>query len=224
MEQGSTIVFYLFGIPVSGYITTMWFIMAVLIGIGVIVTSSLQKVPGRFQALAEYTVEGLLNFFSGIMGPEKGRRYFPFCATVFLFILFSNMLGLFPGSGHFTAFHAPTSTLSCTAALAIIVFIAVQGIAIKETGLRHYLKKFISPIPFMLPLTIIEELVKPVSLSLRLYGNIYGGETIIAVLLGLCAPLASVPIQFLDILFCLIQALVFATLTAMYITLATEGH
>ena len=164
MEQGSTIVFYLFGIPVSGYITTMWFIMALLAGAGLVVTSSLQKVPGRFQALAEYTVEGLLNFFSSIMGPEKGRRYFPLCATLFLFILFSNMLGLFPGSGHFTAFHAPTSTFSCTAALAIIVFIAVQGIAIKETGLRHYLKKFVSPVPFMLPLTIIEELVKPVSL------------------------------------------------------------
>ncbi len=129
MEQGSTIVFYLFGIPVSGYITTMWFIMALLVGAGLVVTSSLQKVPGRFQALAEYTVEGLLNFFSSIMGPEKGRRYFPLCATVFLFILFSNMLGLFPGffPADFTAFHAPTSTLSCTVALAIIVFIAVQG-------------------------------------------------------------------------------------------------
>ena len=117
----------------------------------------------------------------------------------------------------------PRPALSvCTVALAIIVFIAVQVIAIKETGLRHYLKKFVSPIPFMLPLTIIEELVKPVSLSLRLYGNIYGGEMIIAVLLALFSPLASAPIQFLDILFCLIQALVFTTLTAMYITLATE--
>ena len=195
MEQGNNIVFYLLGIPVTGYIITMWFIMAVLAGSGLIVNSSLQKVPGRFQALAEYTVDGLLHYFSGIMGPEKGRRYFPLCATVFLFILFSNMLGLFPGSGHFTFFHAPTSTLSCTAALAIIVFVAVQGIAIRETGLRHYLKKFVSPFVFMLPLNIIEELVKPVSLSVRLFGNIYGGETIIAVLLSLCAPLVPATIE-----------------------------
>jgi F-type H+-transporting ATPase subunit a len=76
----------------------------------------------------------------------------------------------------------------------------------------------------MLPLTIIEELVKPVSLSLRLYGNIYGGEMVAAVLLALFAPLTPIPIQLLDILFSLIQALVFSTLTAMYITLATMEH
>jgi F-type H+-transporting ATPase subunit a len=154
------------------------------------------------------------------MGHDRARRYFPLLGTLFLFILFSNMLGLFPGSGHFTAFHVPTSTFSCTVAFAIIAFISVQFIAIREAGIGHYFKKFVSPIPFMLPLSIIEELVKPVSLSLRLYGNIYGGEMVAAVLLGLFAPLTPIPIQLLDILFSLIQALVFSTLTAMYITLA----
>jgi F-type H+-transporting ATPase subunit a len=218
--ETSNIVFYIFGLPVSGYITTMWFVMALLIVLGVAVSRNLQKVPGRFQVLGEYALGTLLNFFGTIMGHDRARRYFPLLGTLFLFILFSNMLGLFPGSGHFTAFHVPTSTFSCTVAFAIIAFISVQFIAIREAGIGHYFKKFVSPIPFMLPLSIIEELVKPVSLSLRLYGNIYGGEMVAAVLLGLFAPLTPIPIQLLDILFSLIQALVFSTLTAMYITLA----
>jgi F-type H+-transporting ATPase subunit a len=224
MDTSHIAVFYMFGIPVYGYITTMWFIMAVLIVLGVSVSRNLQTVPGRFQALGEYALGTLLNFFGTIMGPEKARRYFPLLGTFFLLILFSNMLGLFPGSGHFTAFHVPTSTFSCTVAFAIISFVAVQFIAIKETGIKHYFKKFITPIPFMAPLEILDELVRPVSLSLRLYGNIYGGEMVAAVLLGLFAPLTPIPIQLLDILFSLIQALVFSTLTAMYITLATMEH
>jgi F-type H+-transporting ATPase subunit a len=224
MDTSKIAVFYFFGMPVYGYITTMWFIMVLLIVLGLSVSRNLQKVPGRWQALGEYALGTLLNFFGTIMGPEKARRYFPLVGTFFLFILFSNMLGLFPGSGHFTAFHVPTSTFSCTVAFALISFFAVQFIAIKEAGVHHYFKKFVSPFVFMLPLTIIEELVKPVSLSLRLYGNIYGGEMVAAVLLALFAPLTPIPIQLLDILFSLIQALVFSTLTAMYITLATMEH
>lgn len=220
----SNTVFYLFGIPVSGYITTMWFIMAVLIVIGVTIARNLQQVPGRFQALGEFALEGLLNFFSSIMGREKGRRYFPLIGTFFLFILFSNMLGLFPGSGHFTAFHVPTSTFSCTAALAVMAFLTWNFIAIKEAGIGHWFKKFVQPFPFMLPLEIISELVKPVSLALRLYGNIFGGEMVAAVLLAMFAPLTPIPIQLLDILFSLIQALIFSTLVAVFVSLAVAEH
>lgn len=220
MESGSEIVFYMFGWPVTSYITTMWGIMAVLLFIGLVVSSRLQKVPGRLQMLAEYSFGSLLNFFGGMMGHERARRYFPLLGTLFLFILFSNWSGILPGAGHINGFHAPTSTWSVTAALAIIVFISVQLIGIKERGWR-YILRFFQPIPIMFPLEVIQELVKPLSLSLRLFGNIYGEEMVAAVLLGLLAPLTPVPMQLLGLLFGFIQALVFTTLTAIYIGQAT---
>ncbi len=220
----SDILFKIFGLPVTSHVTTMWAIMAVLFILGLVVSRNLQKVPGRLQSLAEFTIEGLLNFFGGILGPEKARRYFPFLATFFLFILFSNWSGIFPGAGHLKGFKPPTSTWSVTIGLAIVVFVLVQVAGIREKGLG-YLAHFIKPIPLLLPLNIIEELVKPLSLSLRLYGNIFGEETVAAVLFSLAPYFSPIPMQILGILFGFIQALVFTTLAAIYISTATaEGH
>jgi F-type H+-transporting ATPase subunit a len=217
------IVFYLFGWPVTSYITTMWGIMVVLALLGLFASHNMKKTPGRFQMLGEYAVGGLLNFFGTIIGPERARRYFPLLGTLFLFILFSNWSGLIPGAGHVYGFHPPTSTISVTAALAIIVFFAVHSIGVREKGWRYF-EHFLKPFWFLLPLNIIDELVKPLSLSVRLYGNIYGEEMVAAVLLSLFAPLTPVPMQLLGILFGFIQALVFTTLTACYINLATVAY
>ena len=141
--------------------------------------------------LAEYSLEGMLNFFGGILGPERARRYFPFLMTFFLFILFSNWSGIIPGAGHFKAFHPPTSTWSVTAALGILSFLLTQVSGIREKG-WSYFGHFFQPIFVLFPLNLIEELVRPLSLSLRLYGNIYGEETVVAVLLSL------VPYSFSD--------------------------
>ncbi|MGB9791379.1 MAG: F0F1 ATP synthase subunit A [Thermacetogeniaceae bacterium] len=223
-SHSSDILFSIFGLPVTSHVTTMWGIMAVLCVLCLIVSSNLKKVPGRLQSLAEFTVETLLNFFSGILGPEKARRYFPFLATFFLFILFSNWSGILPGAGHVKGFKPPTSTWSVTLGLAVIVFVLVQVAGIREKGLG-YLKHFIQPIPVLLPLNIIEELVKPLSLSLRLYGNIFGEEMVAAVLFSLAPYFSPVPMQLLGILFGFIQALVFTTLATIYISVATaEGH
>ncbi len=223
MESGSEIVFYMFGWPVTSYITTMWAIMAVLLIIGLVVSNRMQKVPGRLQMLAEYSLGGLVNYFGGMMGQERARRYFPLLGTLFLLILFSNWSGILPGAGHINGFHPPTGTLSVTAALAIVVFVTVQGIGIRERG-WHYFGHFFQPIFLLFPLNILEELIKPLSLSLRLFGNIYGEEMVAVVLLGLFAP-AAIPMQLLALLFGFIQALVFTTLTAIYIGQATaESH
>ncbi len=222
--HGSDILFHIFGLPVTSYVTTMWAIMGVFLIVSIIVTRRLNKVPGRLQNLVEFTVEGLLNFFGGILGPEKARRYFPLLATFFLFILFSNWSGILPGAGHVKGFRPPTSTLSVTAGLAIVAFFATQIAGVRERGLK-YLKHFIEPIPIFLPMTLIEEFVKPLSLSLRLYGNIFGEETVIAVLFSLAPYFSPIPMQLMAILFGFIQALVFTTLTAIYIATATaEGH
>jgi F-type H+-transporting ATPase subunit a len=223
-EVHGDVLFNVFGLPVTSHVTTMWAIMAVFILIAVLSTRNMKKVPGRLQNLVEFTIESLLNFFSGILGPEKARRYFPLLATFFLFILFSNWSGLLPGAGHVKGFKPPTSTVSVTAGLAVVSFFATQISGFREKGWK-YLKHFIEPIPIFLPLTIIEELVKPVSLSLRLYGNIYGEETVVAVLFSLAPYFTPIPMQMLGILFGFIQALVFTTLAAIYIANATaEAH
>ncbi len=228
MEQGSDIVFYLFGnhaLPVTSYVTTMWAIMLVFILITFFTTRRLEKIPGRFQALVEYTIETLLHFFAGIYGGDaaKARRYFPLLATFFLFILFSNWSGILPGSGHFIGFKPPTSTWSVTLALAIIAFFSVQVAGVREKGIG-YLKHFIEPIFMLAPLNIIEELVHPLSLSLRLYGNIYGEEMVAAVLLSLAPYFSPIPMQLLGLLFGFIQALVFTTLASIYIAMVIEQH
>lgn len=222
--HGSVILFKIFGLPVSGYVTTMWAIMAVLFIVGLIVSLNLKKVPGRFQSLAEFTIEGLLNFFGGILGTERARRYFPFLATFFLFILFSNWSGILPGAGHVNGFRPPTSTWSITIGLAIGVFILVQVAGFREKGIG-YLKHFVQPVFILLPLNIIEEFVKPLSLSLRLYGNIFGEETVAAILFSMAPYFSPIPMQLLGLLFGFIQALVFTTLAAIYISIATaESH
>jgi F-type H+-transporting ATPase subunit a len=223
METEHSAVFHIFDFPVSGYIVTMWGVMAVLLIIALVTTTRLKKVPGRFQMLVEYSLDGLLGYFSGIMGQEMARRYFPFLMTFFLVILFSNWSGLLPGAGQFTAFHPPTSTLSVTAGLAIVVFFLTQISGIREKGWRYFLR-FFQPIPVMFPLEVISELVKPLSLSLRLYGNIFGEEMVVAVLLGLVPFFAPVPMQLLGLLFGFIQALVFTTLASIYISQATAEH
>ena len=155
---------------------------------------------------------------------RSGRaEYFPFLATFFLFILFSNWSGIIPGAGHMTAFHPPTSTLSVTAAFGIIVFFAVQFAGIREKG-WHYFGRFFQPIFVMFPMNLIEELVRPLSLSLRLYGNIYGEEAVVAVLLSMAPTFAPIPMQMLGLLFGFIQALVFTTLASIYISLAMAEH
>ncbi len=222
--HGSEVLFKLFGLPVTSHVTTMWGIMAVLLLVCLLTTRRLTPVPGRLQNLVEFTVEALLRFFEGILGPEKARRYFPLLATFFLFILFSNWSGVLPGAGHVKGFKPPTSTLSVTAGLAAVVFFTVQIAGIREKGWK-YLKHFIEPIPIFLPMTLIEEFVKPLSLSLRLYGNIFGEETVVAVLFSLAPYFSPIPMQMLGLLFGFIQALVFTTLTAIYIANATaEAH
>ncbi|HHV35573.1 MAG TPA: F0F1 ATP synthase subunit A, partial [Syntrophomonadaceae bacterium] len=206
------------------HVTTMWGIMLFMLLVFVVATRKLDKVPGRFQCMVEYTVEALLNFFSGIMGREQARRYFPLLATLFLFILISNWSGLLPFAGHVEGFRPPTSTLSVTAGLAVIAFVATQIAGFREKGLG-YLKSFFQPFFIMFPLNLIEELVRPLSLSLRLFGNIFGEEMVVVVLLSMAPYFAPIPMQLLGILFGFIQALVFTTLTAIYISSATaDAH
>ena len=179
-------------------------------------TRHLKEVPGKLQNLAEMAVESLQNYFGGIMGQENAKRYFPIMATFFIFIVVSNYSGLLPGAG--SVFAVPTACLSVTAGLAIVAFFTTHTVGIRRQGLGGYLKTFIKPFLLMLPLNLIEMFVRPFSLALRLYGNLYG-EEMVSEQLGNLFPIGlPIVMHILSLLFCLIQAVVFTMLLSIYIS------
>ena len=190
-------------------------------------TKNLKKIPSGFQALLEIIVKGFENFLVSIMG-KLGRDFLPFLATLFLYILFMNL------SGHVPLMHAPTANLNTTLALALVVFFATHyyGFKANKLGyLKHLAGEPLWLAPFMLPVHLIGELVRPVSLSLRLFGNIMGENTVIAILIGLSPfilgiiPIpVQVPMMALGLLFCIVQALIFMVLSSIYIAGAIGHH
>lgn len=223
MEHGPSVLFHLLGFEITSEITTMWGIMVFLIIMSLVVTRKLKLIPSGLQNILELGIEALLNFFSDLMGEKKARKFLPLLASLFVIILVSNYSGLLPASGMITGLKAPTSNINTTIGLALIVFFTTHFVGIKERG-KDYFKGFIEPVPILLPLNIIEELVKPLSLSLRLYGNIFGEEMVILSLFAMVPLFLPLPMMFLSLLFGLIQAFVFTLLAAIYINTATEGH
>ena len=219
--MGETNVLFSIGpLEVTGAVVTMWVIVAVLALASWLATRKLRDVPGPLQNAAEMAVEKLQGFYGGIMGPANARRYFPMMATFFIFIVVSNYIGLLPGAGQ--VFTVPTATLSVTAGLAIIAFCMTHTVGIQRRGLGGYLKSFIKPFLLMLPLNLIEQIVRPFSLALRLYGNLYGEEMVTHELGNLFPLVLPLLMQVLSLLFCLIQAIVFTMLLSIYIEEAIE--
>ena len=221
MEESEAL-FTVLGVKVTSQVTTMWAIMAVLVIVSIIATRNMKDKPGKLQNAMEMAVSGLKNFFSGLMGEKKAVKYLPLLATLFIFIVCSNYIGLLPGAGVVKGFAAPTSSLSTTAALGIIVFCSIHFLGVRACGFKGYAKHFIKPIAFMLPFLILDEIVRPVSLALRLYGNIFGEETVTEQLYELFPIGVPIVMMVLSLLFCAIQAVVFTMLTAIYIEEATS--
>jgi F-type H+-transporting ATPase subunit a len=197
-----------------------------------------EKIPGPLQNLVEILVETFASFVEGILGREDGRRFVPFLGTLFFYILLMNFFGLIP------LMKSPTSVFNTTIALAISVFIYVQYTGIRRLGIGGYLFHLAgeprgvigwSLVVIMLPLHIVGEFARPVSLGLRLFGNIMGEDTLLAVFLGLGVlvlrfipvpvgiPL-HLPFIFLAILTSTIQALVFTLLSTIYISQVLPHH
>lgn len=219
MESTSHVLFSIGPLEVTGAVVSMWVIIALLALISFLATRRLRDVPGPLQNAAEMAVDGLRNYYGGLLGKENTTRYFPVMATFFIFIVISNYSGLLPGAGH--AFSVPTACLSVTAGLAVIAFFTTHTVGFRHQGFVGYLKSFLKPIWVMLPLTLIEQFVRPFSLALRLYGNLYGEEKVteqLGELLPIGLPLLM---QVLSLLFCLIQAIVFTMLLSIYIAEAT---
>jgi F-type H+-transporting ATPase subunit a len=198
-----------------------------------IATRKPEMIPGRLQNLVEMAVEGLSNFITDILGPRHGPRYVPFLGTLFIYILFMNLFGLIP------FMDSPTSSLNVTVALAIVVFLYSQFIGFKELGVVGWLDHMAgSPrdaigwglVPLMLPIHLMGELAKPISLACRLFGNIFGEDMLLVAFASLGITILSfthlpiglplqLPFLFLALLTSTLQALVFTVLSTIYFLL-----
>ena len=238
-------IFRLPGVP--DHVLYTWVVMLILIGLSWAATRRMSLVPRGAQNFVEVVLEQFIQMIDDVIGPD-GRRYLPLIGTLGLFILVSNLMGLVPG------LMSPTGNLMTNAACALVVFFAYHYIGIKRQGLGHYLKHFMGPVPalapLMIPIEVISHLARPLSLTLRLFGNMTGGHILLAIiffLMGLNGLIGfalsgslggiivggiggAVMIVFtvgflypLKILVSFLQAFIFVMLTMLYIASAVEG-
>lgn len=190
-----------------------WLIIILLLALSALATMAIKTIPGGLQNFMEVVVGGIENMIVETMG-ERGRPFFPLVATLAIFILVSNLIGLIPG------FFPPTANINTTAACAIIVFLSTHVVGVKHHGL-HYLKHFMGPIVWLAPVMFIIEVIghlsRPVSLTLRLFGNMNGHELVLMIFFGLAPFLVPLPMMLMGVLVSFIQAYVFMLLAMIYI-------
>jgi F-type H+-transporting ATPase subunit a len=201
-----------------------WIVMGLLILLALFLRRALlqdvEDKPNRVQAALDALIDLLQDQLTSNFSSERlARDLFPFISTLFLFVLFSNWLGVVPGLS------SPTQNLNVTMGLALLVFVVSQVLAMRAKGMKAYWKGYLEPMPFMLPLNIIGELSRPMSHAFRLFGNVLAGTILTTVVMAKFAPIV-VP-SILNIVFGLffgaIQAFVFAILAVAYINVAVES-
>jgi F-type H+-transporting ATPase subunit a len=167
----------------------------------------------------EYTAESTYGMVEGAMGEKNAPRFFPLIGALWMFILFGNLIGMIPG------FVTPNDTLKTNVGLAVFVFLLTHYYGVKEHGLSYF-KHFLGPTPalapLILPIELISHFARPLSLSVRLLGNMMADHKVVMSFFALVPILVPLPFMLLGLLVCLIQALVFCTLTMVYIGMAIE--
>lgn len=208
-------------------LVTSWVVIAILLALPIVATRNLQTIPTTSQNFIEYVLEFIRDLTRTQMGEEEYRPWVPFIGTMFLFIFVSNWSGaLFPWRiiqlphGELAA---PTNDINTTVALALLTSVAYFYAGLQKRGLSYF-GKYIQPTPVLLPINILEDFTKPLSLSFRLFGNILADELVVAVLVSLVPLIVPVPMMLLGLFTSAIQALIFATLAAAYIGESMEGH
>lgn len=203
-------------VQLNATIVYTWAVMLLLVLAAWIATRRIrvEGPRGAWQAALEAIVTGMRCQIREISGREAGDEYLPFIGTLFLFIVVSNVLDVVPG------WHAPTGSLSSTAALAICVAVAVPVFGIRKWGLRGYLRHYTDPTWFMAPLHLMSEFSRTIALAVRLFGNIMSGTMVVALLLVIAPLFIPVLMQVLGLLIGLIQAYIFAILAMVYIAAA----
>ena len=228
----------------NSFLTT-WLVMACLVVFSVLASRKLQSVPSGLQNFAEWVMESLFNLFDGVTTDRKlTKKFFPICATIFLFVIIANWTEILPGLGSIGIYEevhhggeaktilvpflrSPSADLNFTLAIALISVFSIQFFGIAIVGFFKYFKKFINfrgPINFFVGiLELISEVSKLISFSLRLFGNIFAGEVLLMVMAFLVPFLAPIPFYLLEIFVGLVQALIFSLLTLVFLTVAAKA-
>lgn len=190
-----------------------WLIILLLALVSFLATKTLKAVPAGLQNFMEVIIGGIENMIVETMG-EHGRPFFPLIATLALFILVSNLIGLIPG------FFPPTANINTTAACAVVVFVMTHVVGVKEHGVK-YIKHFMGPIIWLAPMMFFIEVIghfsRVISLTLRLFGNMNGHELVLMIFFGLAPFLVPLPMMMMGVLVSFIQAFVFMLLAMIYI-------
>ncbi|MBI2475092.1 F0F1 ATP synthase subunit A [Candidatus Uhrbacteria bacterium] len=250
-------VFQIGSFPITNSIINGWIAVLFFVILAFLVRNRSALVPKGLQNIVEGTVEFLLKEVEKVTGDKiRARKFLPIVGTIFLFILFSNWIGLLPGTGSIGVWgeiHGETelipllrpasSDLNLTLAMALFAIITSHVMALITVGPVNHISKFVNvrgiirsikhgPMAIVVAviefgvglIEIVSEIAKVVSLSLRLFGNIFAGEVLITVMLGLLAYILPIPFMFLELLVGAVQATVFAMLTLAYLVVATDEH
>ena len=224
------VVFVLFGVlPVTNTLLSAWLVTAMLILLALVLTRRLERQTRGAQNAWETFCEAWVRIVDKTIGP-RGRRYVPLLGISFLYILFANWLGTLPlkhikiagPDGQDVALFRPaTGDLNLTLAMAFVVILLVESVEIRAVGLRQYLRSLVLPNPFR----ALELITRPLSLALRLFGNIFAGEVLVGMIL-LIAPAVLFAVLGLELFVGLVQAVIFAALTLVFLSVAVahEAH
>lgn len=219
-------------LPITNTLITSWIVMVVVILVSYLATSKMRLVPtSRLQNLFELIIDTGYQTVADL-AHSKAKVFFPIVMTFFIFILFGNLIGLLPGFATITYNHLPlfrsmNSDLNMTLALALTSAVLTHAFAIYYLGIADYLKKWFTLNPIFLFVGLLElvgEVTKMVSLSFRLFGNIFAGEVVLATVSSIFAFVIPLPFYFLEIIVALVQAAVFMMLTLVFMSLLSEKH
>ncbi len=231
-------IFHIGSWPVTNAVLLAFIVVVVLAALALIMRRKLSLVPGTLQNIFEFMVEGALDLMDSVLGDRKAsEKYLPLIFTIFLFVLFSNWFGLIPGvssilvnqsGGSVPLLRSPASDLNFTLALALIAVTFVNVFGAAAIGLKGRLSVFFNfkgPIDFFIGiLELISEFAKIISFSFRLFGNVFAGEVLLAIMAFLVPYLVPLPFMFLEIFVGFIQAFIFGMLTLVFIAMAVTAH
>lgn len=232
----------LFGLPITNALLSSWVAVGLLVAVALLLGRRAALIPGGLQNIAEFFMESFLTLMEGVLGSRAAaEKYLPIVGTVFLFILTSNWLGILPGVGSvgflegtsgeqkfIPLFRSAASDLNVTLALATVTVLLIHIMAVGAIGIKRHIGKFFSlrgPIEFFVGiLELVSECAKIISFSFRLFGNVFAGEVLL-VITGFLAPFgAPIPFLMLEVFVGFVQALVFAMLTVVFISIAVSSH
>jgi F-type H+-transporting ATPase subunit a len=215
METGYS--FALGPLTIQSSVVTTWCVMLLLLGLAWLSTRNLKMFPGTLQTVVESIMAAIEEAVLSV-APEHGRLILPFIATLWLFLIVANLVGLIPG------LHSPTRDLSVTSALAVLVFFSVPWYGIKTQGFKKYLRHYLTPSPLLLPFHIISEFTRTLALAIRLFGNMMSLEMAALLILLVAGFLAPIPILMLHIIEALVQAYIFGMLALIYLAGAIQSQ